>query len=103
MKIVDIDPVVYGWCRNHGYSVLDPEAELEFDIWCSEVDSMKEIDVNDDGDYVFVYGYDVAESRWLHEVKMENEILAPIDGKIIDIRVQKGATVESGELLAIIA
>ena len=39
----------------------------------------------------------------LEAMKMENEILAPIDGKIIDIRVQKGATVESGELLAIIA
>ena len=71
----DIDPVVYGWCRDHGLSVLDPEADAEFGIWCSEVDSMKEIDVNDDGDYVFVYGYDVAESRWLREVELEDKIL----------------------------
>ena len=75
MKNKEIDPVVYGWCRNHGLSVLDPEAEDEFDIWCSEVDAMKEIDVNDDGDYEFVYGYDVAESRWLREVELENEFL----------------------------
>lgn len=75
MKIVDIDPVVYGWCRDHGYSVLDPKAGAEFSIWCAEVDAMKEIDVNDNGDYKLVYGYDVAESRWLHEVELENELL----------------------------
>lgn len=75
MKIKEIDPVVYGWCRDHGLSVLDPEAESEFSIWCSEIDAMKEIDVNDDGDYEFVYGYDVVESRWLREVGLENEIL----------------------------
>lgn len=75
MKNKEIDPVVYGWCRDHGLSVLNPEAEIEFGIWCSEIDAMKEIDVNDDGDYEFVYGYDVAESRWLREVELENEIL----------------------------
>ena len=75
MKIVDIDPVVYSWCRSHGYSVLDPEAEFEFGLWCTEIDAMKEIDVNDDGGYELVYGYDLAESRWLREVELENEIL----------------------------
>ena len=75
MKIVDIDPVVYGWCRDHGYSVLDPEAAIEFDIWCSEVDAMKEIDVNDRGEYELVYGYDLAKERWLREVELEDEIL----------------------------
>lgn len=75
MKGIEIDPVVYGWCRNHGYSVLDPEAESEFSIWCSEIDAMKEIDVNVEGEYELVYGYDVAESRWSHEVELENEIL----------------------------
>lgn len=75
MKIVDIDPVVYGWCRDHGYSVLDPEAEIEFDIWCAEIDAYREIDVNDRGEYELVYGYDVAESRWLRDVELENEIL----------------------------
>lgn len=75
MKNKEIDPVVYSWCRNHGYSVLDHEAESEFDIWCAEIDAMKEIDVNDDGDYEFVYGYDLAEERWLREVELENEIL----------------------------
>ena len=75
MKNKDIDPVVYGWCRGHGYSILDPEAESEFDIWCAEIDAYHEIDINDDGNYEFVYGYDVAESRWLHDVELENEIL----------------------------
>ena len=75
MKNKEIDPVVYGWCRDHGYSVLDHEAGSEFGIWCVEIDAMKEIDVNDDGDYEFVYGYDVAESHWLHEVELEDEIL----------------------------
>ena len=56
-------------------SVLDPEAESEFSIWCSEIDAMKEIDINDRGEYEFVYGYDVAESRWLHDVELEDEIL----------------------------
>ena len=74
MKI-EIDPVVYGWCRNHGLSVLDPEAEIGFNIWCAEIDAMKEIDVNDRGEYVLVNGYDFAVESWLHEVKLENEIL----------------------------
>ena len=75
MKNKEVDPVVYGWCRNHGLSILGPEAESEFSIWCSEIDAMKEIDVNDEGEYELVYGYDVAESRWLHEMKLEDEIL----------------------------
>lgn len=75
MKKIEIDPVVYGWCRSHGYSVLDPEAESEFSIWCAEIDAYREVDVNDRGEYEFVYGYDLAEERWLHEVERENEIL----------------------------
>ena len=70
-----IDPVVYGWCRNHGLSVLDPKAGAEFSIWCAEIDAMKEIDVNDDGDYYVVYGYDIAEERWLREAELEDEVL----------------------------
>ena len=75
MKIVDIDPVVYGWCRSHGLSVLDPEAGAEFSIWCAEIDAYHEVDVNDRGEYKFVYGYDIAEERWLREVELENEVL----------------------------
>ena len=36
---------------------------------------MKEIDVNDHGEYELVYGYDLAKERWLHEVELEDEIL----------------------------
>ena len=75
MKNKEIDPVVYGWCRSHGYSVLDPEAWAEFGIWCAEIDAYHDVDVNDEGEYELVYGYDVAESRWLHEVELENETL----------------------------
>lgn len=75
MKIKEIDPVVYGWCRDHGLSVLDPEAEVEFDIWCAEIDAYHEVDVNDRGEYELVYGYDLAEDRWLREMELENEIL----------------------------
>ena len=75
MKIKEIDPVVYGWCRNNGLSVLDSEAESEFDIWCAEIDAYHEVDINDRGEYEFVCGYDVAESRWLREIELENEIL----------------------------
>ena len=35
----------------------------------------------------------------LEAMKMENEILAPQDGKIIALHTTKGATVESGTLL----
>lgn len=38
----------------------------------------------------------------LEAMKMENEILAPVDGKVTDVRVSKGASVESGELLIVI-
>ena len=75
MKKIEIDPVVYSWCRSHGLSVLDPEAEAEFDIWCAEIDAYHEVDVNDEGEYELVYGYNVAESRWLREVELEDEIL----------------------------
>ena len=71
----EIDPVVYGWCRDHGYSVLDHEAESEFGIWCAEIDAYREVDVNDHGEYELVYGYDLAEERWLREMELENEIL----------------------------
>ena len=74
-KEKEIDPVVYGWCRSHGYSVLDSEAESEFYIWCAEIDAYREVDVNDRGEYELVYGYDLAEERWLREVELENEIL----------------------------
>ena len=70
-----IDPVVYGWCRNHGLSVLDPDADAEFDIWCAEIDAYHEVDVNDRGEYKFVYGYDIAEERWLREAELEDEVL----------------------------
>lgn len=75
MKNKEIDPVVYGWCRDHGYSVLDPEVESEFGIWCAEIDAYHEVDVNDRGEYEFVYGYDIAEECWFREVELENEIL----------------------------
>ena len=71
----EIDPVVYGWCRSHGLSVLDPKAGAEFSIWCAEIDAYHEVDVNDRGEYELVYGYDLAEERWLREVELENEIL----------------------------
>ena len=75
MIVAKYDPVVYGWCRNHGLSVLDSEAESEFGIWCAEIDAYHEVDVNDRGEYEFIYGYDVAKERWLREVELENEIL----------------------------
>ena len=71
----EIDPVVYGWCRSHGYSVLDPKAGAEFSIWCAEIDAYHEVDVNDRGEYEFIYGYDIAMERWLHEMELEDEIL----------------------------
>ena len=39
----------------------------------------------------------------LEAMKMENEILAPVSGKITSIAVAKGSTVESGSLLCTIA
>jgi biotin carboxyl carrier protein len=35
-------------------------------------------------------------------MKMENEIKAPIDGEIVDLRVQPGDTVASGGILMVI-
>ena len=39
----------------------------------------------------------------LEAMKMENEILAPKDGTVAQIVVSKGATVDTGALLAVIA
>lgn len=38
----------------------------------------------------------------LEALKMENPIFAPVDGKIAEIRIALGATVESNQLLLII-
>lgn len=38
----------------------------------------------------------------LEAMKMENEIPAGRDGKVIDIRVKEGANVNSGDVLAVI-
>jgi len=38
----------------------------------------------------------------LEAMKMENEIKAPIDGEIVDLRVQPGDTVTPGAVLMII-
>ena len=38
----------------------------------------------------------------LEAMKMENEIMAPRDGKVTDVAVAKGAAVESGALLCTI-
>jgi len=38
----------------------------------------------------------------LEALKMENPIWAPVDGKIVDIKVAAGAMVESNQLLLII-
>ena len=75
MKKIEIDPVVYGWCRDHGYSVLDHKAASEFGLWCAEIDAYHEVDVNDRGEYEFIYGYDIAKERWLREVELEDGIL----------------------------
>ena len=39
----------------------------------------------------------------LEAMKMENEILAPADGTVTSLSVQKGSTVETGTLLCAIA
>ena len=65
-----IDPVVYSWCCNHGLSVLDPEAEFEFGLWCEELDH--NADVNDNAT---TSGYDLEELIWRLDVELENEIL----------------------------
>jgi biotin carboxyl carrier protein len=38
----------------------------------------------------------------LEAMKMENEIKAPVDGDIVDLRVQPGDTVTAGAILMII-
>ena len=39
----------------------------------------------------------------LEAMKMENEIVAPCSGKVASVNVQKGATVNSDDLLVVIA
>jgi biotin carboxyl carrier protein len=39
----------------------------------------------------------------LEAMKMENEILSPVDGTVTSVSVTKGATVESGAVLCTIA
>ena len=39
----------------------------------------------------------------LEAMKMENEIMCPRDGKVVSVAVSKGATVESGAALCVIA
>ena len=39
----------------------------------------------------------------LEAMKMENEILAPCAGKVASVNVEKGASVGTGDLLAVIA
>jgi biotin carboxyl carrier protein len=38
----------------------------------------------------------------LEAMKMENEIKAPVDGEIVDLRVQPGDTIASGGILMVI-
>ncbi len=38
----------------------------------------------------------------LEAMKMENEIMAPHDGKITELRVKNGASVNTGDILAVI-
>jgi biotin carboxyl carrier protein len=38
----------------------------------------------------------------LEAMKMENEIRAPFDGKIREIKTQQGATVERGDVLIVL-
>ncbi len=39
----------------------------------------------------------------LEAMKMENEIMSPVDGSIAEINVAKGAAVNTGDVLAVIA
>lgn len=38
----------------------------------------------------------------LEALKMENPIFAPVDGKVVDIKVAEGATVEANQILMVI-
>ncbi len=38
----------------------------------------------------------------LEAMKMENEIVAPCDGTVAQVLVQKGSTVDTGSVLAVI-
>jgi biotin carboxyl carrier protein len=39
----------------------------------------------------------------LEAMKMENDIVAPVDGTLASINVEKGATVTSDQILAVIS
>ena len=39
----------------------------------------------------------------LESMKMENEIIAPYDGNILEVNVAKGATVNTGHILAVLS
>ena len=39
----------------------------------------------------------------LEAMKMENEIISPIDGTVASVNVQNGASVETGAVLCVIA
>ena len=39
---------------------------------------------------------------WLEAMKMENEIMSPCDGSVKQLAVNKGASVNSGDLLIVI-
>ena len=38
----------------------------------------------------------------LEAMKMENEIVAPVAGKVLDIRVKKGDSVNAGDVMVVI-
>ena len=39
----------------------------------------------------------------LEAMKMENEIMSPIDGKVKSVNITKGSSVETGSVLCVIA
>ena len=39
----------------------------------------------------------------LEAMKMENEIMAPLDGKVAQVGVTKGQSVDTGDMLVVIA
>jgi biotin carboxyl carrier protein len=39
----------------------------------------------------------------LEAMKMENEIQAPADGEVLDIRVQQGTAVNAGDVLVVLS
>lgn len=55
--------------------------------------NVKQGDMVKKGDVLFI----------LEAMKMENEIMAPRDGRIVDIGVSKGASANTGDMLAVIS